>query len=172
MMTVRVTPKGTRGANVPRLSGPLKTTFLWLNTAIFRLFGKRMRVQGRPLLLLTTIGANSGRMRRTTLGWFPDGDREDSWLVVASNAGAAEHPAWFFNLARNPGLVRVDIGGRTIAVRPETLDGAEYTEAWRRVVELAPGYAVYQSKTDRRLPIVRLKVSATQEQANATKEAT
>lgn len=153
---VRVTPRGTRGAKIPKFSGPLKAVFLALNVGIFRLFGRRMRVMGRPLLLLTTVGARSGSVRRATLGWFPDDDRSDSWLVVASYAGAVEHPAWFINLARNPRAARVEVGGRTLAVRAETLEGNEYARAWRRVVELAPGYGAYQTKTDRRIPVVRL----------------
>jgi deazaflavin-dependent oxidoreductase (nitroreductase family) len=120
-----------------------------------RLLGDRMRVMGRPLLLLETVGARSGRTRRTMLGWFPDSTGRGR-RVVASFAGAARHPAWFLNLARNPDGVWVVIGGRRLKVRPELLTGADREEAWRQVVSLSPGYAGYQQKTDREIPIVRL----------------
>ncbi|MBI3971316.1 MAG: nitroreductase family deazaflavin-dependent oxidoreductase [Chloroflexi bacterium] len=70
---------------------------------------------GAPLLLLTTVGAKTGKTRRTVLGWFPDGDK--SWLVVASYAGAARHPAWYFNLAKNPDKVWIEVGKREVCGR-------------------------------------------------------
>jgi deazaflavin-dependent oxidoreductase (nitroreductase family) len=109
------------------------------------------------LLLLTTIGARTGEVRRTVLGWFPDGD--ESWLVVASNAGAATHPAWYFNLARHPDRAWIDLDGRTRRVWPQSLRGAEREAAWQRIVARSPGYGTYQEKTDRQIPIVRLRAT-------------
>jgi deazaflavin-dependent oxidoreductase (nitroreductase family) len=129
-----------------------------LNVGIFRLFGNRMRIQGLPLLLLTTVGARTGKQRQTTLTWFEDG--EDARLIVASAAGSAKHPGWYFNLARNPDKVWIEVGKRRIKVRPESLKGAERAEAWRRIVALAPGYGGYEEKTDREIPIVRLRPEA------------
>jgi len=132
----------------------------------YRTFGDRMRVQGRPLLELETVGAKSGARRHTVLGWFPEAFAEpaqnapepiDSWLVVASNAGSARHPAWFLNVARHPDQTWIAIGRRRIKVRPETLEGAERQRAWQQITGLAPGYAGYQEKTDRVIPIVRLR---------------
>jgi deazaflavin-dependent oxidoreductase (nitroreductase family) len=131
--------------------------FSRLNVGFFRLFGRRMRVQGRPLLLLTTFGAKTGKRRQVTLGWFPDDpDSPDAWLVVASAAGAATHPAWYVNLARRPEDASIDVDGRSVAVEPRSLDGAERDRAWARVVALAPGYGKYAEQTDREIPIVRL----------------
>ena len=142
---------------MPRFPGPLKTVFLALGVLIFRLLGGRMRVKGRPLLMLTTVGAKSGQLRRTTLGWFPDeDDRHDSWLVVASNGGAAQHPLWYVNLAKHPEHASIAIGQRTFRVRAESLRGDARERAWDRVVSLSPGYGDYQDKTDRQIPIVRL----------------
>jgi deazaflavin-dependent oxidoreductase (nitroreductase family) len=124
---------------------------------IYRSFGERIRVQGRPLLEIETLGARSGARRVTILGWFPDSpESDDSWIVVASNAGASRHPNWFLNLARNPDHAWVQIGKRRIGVTPETLNGADRDQAWQRIVTLAPGYAGYREKTDRLIPIVRL----------------
>jgi deazaflavin-dependent oxidoreductase (nitroreductase family) len=122
-------------------------------TLMFR-FGAK--VQGRPLLKLTTVGAKTGKQRVAVLGWFPDEPRSDSWLVVASNAGSARHPGWAFNLARNPDQVEVDIGDGDIPVTVEMLEGEQREAMWRRVVEMAPGYGAYTEKTDREMPIFRL----------------
>jgi deazaflavin-dependent oxidoreductase (nitroreductase family) len=154
-MSVELTPRGTRGKELPRLLRPLMRTMSRLNAPLYHLFGDRMRVQGRPLLLLTTLGAQTGKVRNTILALFPDGD--DSWLVVASNAGSARQPDWYVNLARNPDRVSVEIGRRRFKVEPRSLRGAEREEAWRRVVALAPGYAAYEDQTDREIPIVRLR---------------
>jgi deazaflavin-dependent oxidoreductase (nitroreductase family) len=123
-----------------------------------------MRRRGAKLLELTTTGARSGLPRTVTLGWFPDSpttnsDGKDSWLVVASNAGAPQHPAWYFNMAKHPDQVWAIIDGRKIHVRPESLKGAEREEAWRRIVAQAPGYGAYETKTDREIPVVRLQAA-------------
>jgi deazaflavin-dependent oxidoreductase (nitroreductase family) len=140
------------------MPGPLVAAFTGLGRLAYRLMGDRMRVQGRPLLILETVGARSGRARSAILGWFPavSDTAGESWLVVASYGGAARHPAWYLNLARNPDKVWVQVGDRKVKVRPESLKGAERARAWERVVQLAPGYAGYQEKTDRVIPIVRL----------------
>ena len=154
-MSVEVTPRGTRGFQPPRLPRPIMAAFTGGALLAHRILGDRMRVMGRPLLLLHTVGARSGRTRTTMLGWFPD-TTDRGWLVVASFAGAARHPAWFLNMARNPDRVWVEIGGAKVRVRPESLGGADRADAWQRVVSLAPGYAGYQLKTDREIPIVML----------------
>ena len=162
-MAVELTRRGTRGAGFPAMPRWLLKAFTFVNLVVFRLGGGWMRIQGRPLLLLTTVGAKTGQRRQTTLGTFPDftdGDRRDSWLVVASAAGAAKHPAWYVNMAKNPDQVWVEVGtdrGRVVKVRPESLKGAERDRAWREVVRLAPGYGKYQEQTDRQIPIVRLR---------------
>ncbi len=124
---------------------------------MFRLGGRRIRIQGRPLLQLETVGAKSGTRRFTNLGAFDDEERPgQSWLVVASAAGAARHPAWFFNLAKRPDEAWVTVDGKRIAVRAESLTGDERKRAWDRVVSLAPGYGKYTTDTDREIPVVRL----------------
>jgi deazaflavin-dependent oxidoreductase (nitroreductase family) len=165
-MPIVVSPRGTRGSELPRLPGPLMSAMQGLFHLAYRMFGDRMRVQGRPLLELETVGAKSGARRHAVLGWFPDtfdgpaqnaSESINSWLVVASNAGSARHPAWFLNLAKHPDQVWITLGRRRIKVAPETLDGAEREPAWQQITSLAPGYAGYQQKTDRAIPIVRLR---------------
>jgi deazaflavin-dependent oxidoreductase (nitroreductase family) len=127
------------------------------NVAFFRLMGRRARIQGRPLLLLSTVGAKSGTRRQETLGFFADEPaRDDAWLIVASKGGSATHPGWYVNLARRPNDVSIEVDGNKIAVAPESLHGPERARAWGRVVALAPGYGKYAVTTDREIPIVRL----------------
>src|SRR5205814_8245393 len=71
-MPIIVPPRGTRGSKVPRLPGPLMNGMQGLFHLIYRIFGEWMRIQGRPLVELETIGARSGARRRTVLGSFPD----------------------------------------------------------------------------------------------------
>ena len=152
-MTIEIPRNGTRGVEFPRVARALFRVFAPLGPLFYRLSGGRMRVQGRPLLVLKTVGTKSGKERQTVLGTFPD---PRGILIVASNAGAARHPAWFYNLARNPDRVWIETDGRKMKVRPESLRGAERAEAWRQVVALAPGYGPYETKTDREIPIIRL----------------
>ena len=66
------------------------------------------KFQGQDLLYLTTVGAKTGQKRQTTVARFPDG--EDAWLVVASAAGSADHPAWYHNIAAHPNQVWIESG--------------------------------------------------------------
>jgi deazaflavin-dependent oxidoreductase (nitroreductase family) len=150
-MAVEITPSGTRGQKMPRLGFKIAN---WLAVPIYKLLGKRFP-NGLPLLLLTTIGAKSGEVRRTTLCYLPGRDDRE-WLIIASIGGAANHPAWFFNLAKNPDRAWIEVDGQRVQVLPESLKGAERAEAWRRIVAAAPGYGEYQEKTDREIPVVRL----------------
>ena len=144
------TRAGTRGARQP--SGPL---FRWLNKVMSRrLRRKGGTMMGFNALVLTTVGARSGARRTNPVGWFPGMD--GSWLIVASAAGAARNPAWYYNIAANPGEVQIEVGGRTIPVTAEQLHGAERDEAWEQITSAAPRFAKYEQKTDRVLPVIRL----------------
>ncbi len=135
----------------------LKPIFMAVNRGFYRLIGRRIRIQGRPLLLLTTIGAKTGQRRESPLAWFEDDPpRPDAWLIVASAGGAASHPGWYVNLARRPDDASIEVAGRHIAVTPQSLDGEERKRAWARIVALAPGYGAYEVTTDREIPVVRL----------------
>jgi deazaflavin-dependent oxidoreductase (nitroreductase family) len=109
---------------------------------------------GRAGLLLTTVGAHSGKERTVAHGAFADS--AGRWLVVASLAGAARHPAWLFNLARNPDRVWVEIGKERFKARPELLRDEERAAPWKRIGAVAPGHAAYERTTDREIPVVRL----------------
>jgi deazaflavin-dependent oxidoreductase (nitroreductase family) len=155
-MSVELPPGGTKGFSIPNLARPLMKAGMAMSHGIYRLLGDRMKVQGRPLLVLTTVGARTGKSRKTLLGWFPDSHRDDAWLVVGSGGGTMRHPGWCYNLAKHPQGARIELGGRHIKVVAESLRGEEREQEWKRVVAMAPGYGRYEVKTDRQIPIIRL----------------
>ncbi len=137
---------------MPRMPGPLMQFF---NDAIYFILRGR-RLSGLPLLRLTTVGARSGQPRRSTLGYFEDGG--PAWVIVGSAGGAAKHPAWVYNIAKHPDQVWVQLSNSShnVKVRPERLTGEERAAMWQRIVQASPGYASYQTKTDREIPLLRL----------------
>jgi deazaflavin-dependent oxidoreductase (nitroreductase family) len=155
-MSVTLPPNGTRGVVMPKFALPLMKAGMGLSHLVFRMLGDRMRIQGQTLLMLTTVGARTGKRRHSILARFADPGRPGTWLVVGSNGGLARHPSWCYNLAKNPEQVWIKIGKQDLKVHPDSLPGSEREEAWKRVVSLAPGYAPYETKTDREIPIIRL----------------
>jgi deazaflavin-dependent oxidoreductase (nitroreductase family) len=117
--------------------------------------GGRLKVAlGQPILLLHTRGARSGEPRTTPLLYTPI---DDAFIVVASKAGAAHHPAWYHNLRAHPDAVSVELEGRRIAVRPRVVEEPERTELWRRVNDNYNGYETYAQRAgDRVIPLVVL----------------
>jgi deazaflavin-dependent oxidoreductase (nitroreductase family) len=109
--------------------------------------------EGGRLLLLTTVGARSGAPHTTPLTYLPDGERV---LVIASAAGAPRHPAWFHNLVATP-HVHVEAGAFAYDAQAAVLSGTERGHAFARAVETDPGWADYQARTDRVLPVVALE---------------
>lgn len=108
---------------------------------------------GLPMLTLTTIGAKSGQLRSVPLVGIPDGDR---WVVIASNFGQAHHPAWYYNLKKNPQATVTQHGlvGDYVAAEAS---GEEYDRLWQKAVSLYAGYAAYKTRTEgREIPIVVL----------------
>ena len=155
-MSVRVTPRGTRGTGFPRLArAAMRLGAGWM-VRRYRSKGTAMRINGQPLLLVTTVGARSGARRQVLLSRFPDGESATSWIVTGTAGGSAAHPAWFLNMARNPDKVWVELDVREIQVRPESLEGADRDAAWERIVSLAPSFGRYPRATDRLIPVVRL----------------
>ena len=110
---------------------------------------------GVQTLMLETIGARSGALRTAMLGFIEES--EGSWLVIASLAGAARHPSWLHNLASMPDVTIEFADGRRVPVRAETLDGQELDAAWNLIAVEAPEYVKYRSKTDRPIPVLRLR---------------
>lgn len=118
--------------------------------------GGRLRVAlGQPILLLHTVGAKSGQPRTTSLP-FTLHDR--NFIVVASKAGAAHHPARYHNLRAHPDAVAVEVYGRHVAVRSRVVEEPERGELWRRVNDNYNGYERYAQRAGSRLiPLVVLE---------------
>jgi deazaflavin-dependent oxidoreductase (nitroreductase family) len=111
------------------------------------------RFAGRPLLILTTIGAKSGQPREVPLVYTTDGDR---LVVIASKGGAPTNPDWFHNLVANP-LTTVELPGETFAARATVPDGAERDRLFDAQAAEMPAFADYQRNTSRRIPVVVLE---------------
>jgi deazaflavin-dependent oxidoreductase (nitroreductase family) len=110
---------------------------------------------GAPILLLSTTGRRSGAVRTSALIFARDGD---DYLVVASMGGAPMHPAWYLNLQAHPDA-EIQVKADRIAVTARTATAAEKPRLWQRVTEVWPNYDVYQSRTDRDIPVVILSPS-------------
>jgi deazaflavin-dependent oxidoreductase (nitroreductase family) len=110
------------------------------------------RVGGQAFLVLETTGRTSGARRSTPLSFTRDGD---AFVVIASNGGAARDPDWYRNLLADPD-VTVEVDGRRTPVRATTVTGPERDRLWRGAVRSYPGYAAYQLRTRRHIPVVRL----------------
>jgi deazaflavin-dependent oxidoreductase (nitroreductase family) len=111
---------------------------------------------GVPILLLTTTGRKSGKPWTTPLIHARDGD---DYLVVASMGGAPRHPQWYLNLVANA-PARIQDRSEHIDVTARTAGGDEKTRLWKIVTEQWPNYDVYQSRTDRVIPVIVLSPSA------------
>lgn len=107
---------------------------------------------GTTVLILTTTGRSSGRPRSTPLIYRTDGD---SYVVVASNGGAPDHPQWYKNLQADPGA-RVQVRGDRFTARARTADAGEKQRLWPVMAATWPDYDQYQAKTDRDIPVVVL----------------
>ena len=108
--------------------------------------------EGATMILVHSLGAKSGTERVSPLVYFPDGDR---MLIVASAAGAPKSPAWYHNLKAHP-RVDVEVGTETFPVVAEELPRAERDEKWKAITAFAPGFADYEKKTSRVIPVVAL----------------
>ncbi|WP_280316134.1 nitroreductase family deazaflavin-dependent oxidoreductase [Nocardia abscessus] len=110
---------------------------------------KGATIQGKPVILLTTKGAKSGKLRKTPLMRV---EHDGEYAVVASLGGASKHPVWYYNIKAEPhvelrdGPVNKDYTAREVF-------GEEKAQWWERAVQVWPDYANYQTKTDRQIPV-------------------
>ena len=153
---LEITPRGTRGSRTPwglmRYLQPLMRG--QINNYRKNAGPEPPKMNGFPLVLLTTVGAKTGEERTHPLGGFPEGN--GSWIVIGSKGGDASHPGWFVNLAKNPDKVGLEVGNKKFQARPTLLKGSERDDAYAKVVALSPRYGKYQQKTDREIPVIRL----------------
>lgn len=105
---------------------------------------------GIPIIVFTTVGARSGKLRKVPLMRV---EHDGVYALVASKGGAPEHPAWFHNLVANPRIQFQD-GPEPFETTVRQIDGAEYDEWWERSVGVYPPYAEYQEKAPhRKIPV-------------------
>ncbi|GIF03690.1 nitroreductase family deazaflavin-dependent oxidoreductase [Actinoplanes siamensis] len=109
-------------------------------------------IQGRPIIVLTSIGAKTGKLRKTALMRV---EHEGEYLVVGSLGGAPKNPVWVHNLRKNP-HVELQDGAERHDYTARELSGAEREVWWARAVEAFPDYASYQTRTDRLIPVFLL----------------
>lgn len=110
-------------------------------------------VAGMPVLLLTTTGSRSGKPRTTPLTFFRDAT---NLVVIASNGGSDRAPDWALNLQHNP-RAAVEIGTDKLTVTARTASAAERERLWVEITATYSGYARYQERTAREIPVVLLR---------------
>ena len=108
---------------------------------------------GLPVLVLTTVGARSGRPRETPLIYTTDGDH---YVVIASKGGAPTSPDWYHNLVANP-LVTLEVLGERFEARARVAESEERDRLYRAQADFMPQFNEYQAKTTRRIPVVVLE---------------
>jgi F420H(2)-dependent quinone reductase len=106
-------------------------------------------LNGKPVILLTTIGAKSGKIRKTPLMRVEHGGE---YAVVASLGGAPKNPVWYYNIKAHP-QVELQDGAVNKDYEAREVFGDEKAAWWERAVEAWPDYAQYQTKTDRQIPV-------------------
>jgi deazaflavin-dependent oxidoreductase (nitroreductase family) len=110
-------------------------------------------LRGRPIIVLTSVGAKTGKLRKTPLMRV---EHEGLYAVVASQGGAPKHPVWYFNLKANP-HVELQDGPTKRDYAARELSGDEKAVWWKRAVEAWPDYAKYQTRTKRQIPVFVLE---------------
>ncbi|WP_125131475.1 nitroreductase family deazaflavin-dependent oxidoreductase [Microbacterium sp. 10M-3C3] len=109
---------------------------------------------GRHLVLLHHIGARTGTERIAPVRAFPT---DAGWLIVASKGGAPQHPAWYHNLRAHPEVTIETPDDGTVEVTARELSPDERAAAWQRIVAEAPGFADYEQRTTRTIPVLELE---------------
>ena len=109
--------------------------------------------EGAPMILVHHIGARSGQQRINPLVYLPDGD---AMVIAATKGGHPNNPDWYYNVKANPRMT-AEVGTETITVEAQEVSGQDRDDLWRRLVEMRPGFADYETKTDRVFPMFRLQ---------------
>ncbi|MFL5679284.1 MAG: nitroreductase family deazaflavin-dependent oxidoreductase [Chloroflexota bacterium] len=106
-------------------------------------------LRGMPVIVLTSIGAKTGKLRKTALMRV---EHDGRYAVVASLGGAPKHPVWYYNVKKNP-QVELQDGATKRDYLAREVSGDEKREWWARAVEAYPDYAKYQQRTEREIPV-------------------
>ena len=109
-----------------------------------------LRDTGLPIIIVTTRGNKSGKLRKTALMRV---EHNGEYALVASMGGAPKHPVWYFNLKADPTAVMIQDGSEPFDAVVREVEGDEREEWWRRAVAVFAPYAEYQEKTERKIPV-------------------
>jgi F420H(2)-dependent quinone reductase len=112
--------------------------------------GNTLLDTGLPVIILTTRGNKTGKVRKTPLMRVEHGGE---YALVASQGGAPTNPVWYYNLEADPTGVTIQDGPEPVEVRIRKVEGQERAEWWERAVAAYPPYAEYQTRTDRQIPV-------------------
>ena len=143
-------------ANTPaKKSNRGQRIFTGMHTFLYRLSGGKLggKMFNSPVLLLNTIGRKTGQPRTTPLLYLKDGDNV---ILVASDGGAPKHPVWWLNLQAKPDA-EVEIGRDKLRVTAREANAEERSRLWPLLVDMYGGYADYQKKTTREIPVIILQ---------------
>lgn len=146
--------KGKRDRGPSQAAKTMTRIFTGMHASVYRLSGGKMggSMHKAPILLLTTTGRKTGKQRATPVIYLKDADR---FIIVASNSGAQTHPVWWLNLQTTP-QATIEVGGKTLHVVARQADKEESNQLWPRLKAMYSGYAQYQQKTTREMPVVIL----------------
>ena len=109
-----------------------------------------LRDTGLPIIIVTSRGNKTGKLRKTPLMRVEHGGE---YLLVGSQGGAPRHPVWFYNLKADPKAVTIQDGPEPFDAEVRELDGEERATWWQRAVAAFPPYADYQKRTERLIPV-------------------
>ena len=141
----------------PTIEGTITYMSDWNNQVITEFRANEGKVggpfKGAPLLLLTTTGAKSGKQYTSPLMYLPDGDR---MVIFASKGGAPTNPDWYHNLITHP-QATVEVGTETFNVKATVVTGEERDQLYTEQATRYSGFADYQAKTTRKIPVVTLE---------------
>jgi deazaflavin-dependent oxidoreductase (nitroreductase family) len=127
------------------------------NIAEFRSTGGKLASFGdAPVVLLTTVGAKSGKKRTSPMMYLADDNDPNRIYVFASAAGADTNPAWYHNIVAHPSEIEVELGTNLTPGKPEVLPEPQRTEIYAIQAARYPGFAEYQSKTKRPIPVIAI----------------
>ncbi|MFL5891524.1 MAG: nitroreductase family deazaflavin-dependent oxidoreductase [Solirubrobacterales bacterium] len=151
---------GPRYLELADRSWPVLRRLMGIHTIVYRATNGTIghHIPGlAPMLLLDHVGAKSGIKRTSPLLYIPDGD---DLVIVASKGGYPKHPAWYHNLQANPDTT-VQVGSDRRRVRARVATPQERERLWPHVIEAYSGYAEYQARTGREIPLVILERAGT-----------
>jgi F420H(2)-dependent quinone reductase len=109
-----------------------------------------LRETGIPIIVVTTLGVKSGKIRKIPLMRV---EHDGEYALVASKGGAPAHPVWYYNLKDNSGPIEIQDGPAPAEYDVREISGDERAAWWERAVAAFPPYAEYQAKTERQIPV-------------------